>query len=135
MAKSNKPIVWSLFAGGGMFAAFVTPVMIFVTGIAVPLGLLGSDALSYERMLALLGNPLGKLVLFVVVFLPLWHAAHRLRMTLHDLGVPAGRLVVAACYGAAGLGSAGRARRRGRPSVSSSGPAGRPAGRWIPRPG
>jgi fumarate reductase subunit D len=105
MAKSNKPIVWSLFAGGGLFSAFVTPAMIFVTGIAVPLGLLAAEALSYERMLVLVQNPLAKLVLFVVVFLPLWHAAHRLRATLHDLGVSAGRLVVAACYGAAGLGS------------------------------
>lgn len=105
MAKSNKPIFWSLFAGGGMFAAFVTPVMIVVTGIAVPLGLLGTEALSYERMLALVQNPLGKLVLFAVVFLPLWHAAHRLRATLHDLGVPAGPLMATACYGAAALGS------------------------------
>jgi fumarate reductase subunit D len=105
MAKSNKPIVWSLFAGGGMFSAFVTPVMIFVTGIAVPLGLLGTEALSYERMLALVQNPLGKLVLFVVIFLPLWHAAHRLRATLHDLGVSAGALVATACYGGAGVGS------------------------------
>jgi fumarate reductase subunit D len=105
MAKSNKPILWSLFAGGGMLSAFVTPAMVFMTGIAVPLGLLGTDALSYERMLALVQNPLGKLVLFAVVLLPLWHAAHRLRMTLHDLGIPTGRLVVAACYGAAGLGS------------------------------
>ena len=105
MARSNKPIVWSLFAGGGMVSAFMTPIMIFMTGIAVPLGLLGSDALSYERMLALVQNPLGKLGLFIVIFLPLWHAAHRLRMTLHDLGISTGRLVVAACYGAAGLGS------------------------------
>ncbi len=105
MAKSNKPIVWSLFAGGGMVSAFVTPAMIFMTGIAVPLGLLSAEALSYERMLALVQNPLGRLVLFVVIALPLWHAAHRLRMTLHDLGISAGRLVVAACYGAAGLGS------------------------------
>ncbi len=105
MAKSNKPIVWSLFAGGGMVSAFVTPAMIFMTGIAVPLGLLSAEALSYERMLALVQNPLGRLVLFVVIALPLWHAAHRLRMPLHDLGISAGRLVVAACYGAAGLGS------------------------------
>lgn len=105
MAKSNKPIVWSLFAGGGMFSAFVTPIMVFLTGIAVPLGLLSADALSYERMLALAQNPLGKLVLFVVVFLPLWHAAHRLRATLHDLGVSAGSLVAVLCYGGAGLGT------------------------------
>jgi fumarate reductase subunit D len=105
MARSNKPLVWSLFAGGGMFSAFVTPVMIFITGIAVPLGLLSPGALAYDRVLALAQNPIGKLTLFVVVFLPLWHAAHRLRMTLHDLGVPGTRAAIFACYGLATLGS------------------------------
>ena len=105
MARSNKPLVWSLFAGGGMFSAFVTPVMIFITGIAVPLGLLSAGTLAYDRFLALAQNPIGKLTLFVVVFLPLWHAAHRLRMTLHDLGVPGARAAMFACYGLATLGS------------------------------
>ena len=105
MARSNKPLVWSLFAGGGMFSAFVTPVMIFITGFAVPLGLLSADTLAYDRILALAQNPIGKLTLFVVVFLPLWHAAHRLRMTLHDLGVPDARAAMFACYGMATLGS------------------------------
>jgi fumarate reductase subunit D len=103
MARSNKPLVWSLFAGGGMFSAFVTPVMIFITGIAVPLGLLSEGALAYDRILALAQNPIGKLTLFVVVFLPLWHAAHRLRMTLHDLGIPSARAAMFACYGMATL--------------------------------
>jgi fumarate reductase subunit D len=105
MARSNKPFVWSLFAGGGMFSAFVTPVMIFITGFAVPLGLLSAGTLAYDRVLALAQNPIGKFTLFVMVFLPLWHAAHRLRMTLHDLGVPGARAVMLACYGLATLGS------------------------------
>ncbi len=88
-----------------MFSAFVTPVMIFITGIAVPLGLLSVDAVAYDQILALARNPVGKLALFVVVFLPLWHSAHRLRMTLHDLGVPGARAVMFACYGLATLGS------------------------------
>ncbi len=105
MAPSNKPIVWSLFAAGGMVSAFVTPVMIFITGIAVPLGLLSTDVMSYERMLALAQNPVGKLALFVVIFLPAWHAAHRLRLTAHDLGLRADRFVMLVCYGVAALGS------------------------------
>lgn len=105
MAKSNKPIIWSLFAGGGMLAAFLIPAMIFITGLAVPMGLLSEDALDYDRMLALARNPIGKLVLFAVIFLLLWHAAHRLRMTLHDLGLHSGRVAIFACYGAAALGS------------------------------
>jgi len=105
MAKSNKPIVWSLFAGGGMLSAFVTPVLIFITGLAVPLGLMSLDSLSYDRMLVLAQNPFAKIVLFAVIFLPLWHAAHRLLTTLHDVGLPKGRIAMTVCYGAAALGS------------------------------
>ncbi len=105
MAKSNKPLVWSLFAAGGLLAAMLVPAMIVITGLAVPTGLLSREALGYERMLVLAGNPLGKLVLFGVVFLLLWHAAHRLRLTLHDLGIRSGRAAMLACYGAAGLAS------------------------------
>jgi fumarate reductase subunit D len=105
MARSHKPIVWSLFAGGGTFAAFVTPIMIFVTGLAVPLGLLSPETLAYERMLALVQNPAGKALVFLAVFLPLWHAAHRLRMTAHDLGIRGDGLVSVVCYCAAMLGT------------------------------
>lgn len=105
MARSHKPIIWSLFAGGGTFAAFVTPVMIFVTGLAVPLGLLSPETLAYDRMLALVQNPAGKGLVFLAVFLPLWHAAHRLRITAHDLGIRSDTLVAVVCYGAALLGT------------------------------
>jgi fumarate reductase subunit D len=39
------------------------------------------------------------------VFLSLWSAAHRLRITLYDLGVRADSWVAAAVYSAAGLAS------------------------------
>lgn len=105
MAKSKaKPIFWGLFAAGGTLAAFVTPVMIFITGLAVPLGIWQADKLSYERVLAFCHNPLGKLILFGLIFLPLWHAAHRFRVTAHDVGVRADGLVsiVSYLYAAAG---------------------------------
>jgi len=103
MARSHKPIVWSLFAAGGTFAAFVTPVMIVVTGLAITLGLLPIEALAYERMLAVVQNPIGKTIMFLVVFLPVWHAAHRLRITAHDFGIRADTAVMAVCYGLAAL--------------------------------
>lgn len=103
MARSHKPIVWSLFAAGGTFAAFVTPVMILITGLALAFGLLPVEALAYERMLALVQNPIGKGMVFLVVFLPAWHAAHRLRITAHDFGVRADGVVMAVCYGLAAL--------------------------------
>ena len=54
-------------------------------------------------MAAFAHNPLGKLILFGTVALPAWHAAHRLRMTAHDLGLGDGAVVQAVCYGSAGV--------------------------------
>jgi fumarate reductase subunit D len=100
MARSNKPILWLPFAGGGLVAALVIPVLILITGVLMPLGILH---LPYEKMAAFAHNPLGKLILFGVVALPAWHAAHRLRMTAHDLGLGGGAVVKALCYGSAGV--------------------------------
>jgi fumarate reductase subunit D len=100
MARSNKPILWLPFAGGGLVAALIIPVLILVTGVLIPLGILH---LPYEKMAAIAHNPLGKLILFGAVALPAWHAAHRLRMTAHDLGLGAGAVVKALCYGSAGV--------------------------------
>jgi fumarate reductase subunit D len=105
MARSNKPIIWALFAAGGTFAAFVTPVMIVVTGLAIALGLLPAEALAYERVLAVVQNPIGKGLAFLAVFLPAWHAAHRLRITAHDFGIRADTAVMVVCYGLAALGT------------------------------
>ena len=100
MARSNKPILWLPFAGGGLVAALITPVLILITGILVPLGILH---LRYETVAAFAHHPIGKLVLFGAVALPAWHATHRLRMTAHDLGLGGGIAVKTACYGTAGL--------------------------------
>ncbi len=105
MAHSHKPIIWSLFAAGGTVAAFVVPVLILTTCLAVPLGLLSVDALSYERLLDLMQYPLSKLVTFAVLFLIVWHAAHRMRITAHDLGIRNDPLVMFICYGTAAAGS------------------------------
>jgi fumarate reductase subunit D len=88
-----------------MVAAFVVPVLILITCLSVPLGLLSTDVLSYEHMLELLQNPFSKLVTFGVLFLIIWHAAHRMRITAHDLGVRNDTLVMLACYGIAAAGT------------------------------
>lgn len=100
MARSNKPILWLPFAGGGLIAALLTPVLILVTGVLVPLGVLH---LRYETIVAFADNPIGKVILLGAVVLPVWHAAHRLRMTAHDLRLGGGIAIKAACYGTAGL--------------------------------
>ena len=105
MASSNKPVVWALFAGGGTLAAFVLPAIIFSLTLGVASGWIPLEALSYERAVAGLQSPLAKLAAFAVTVLILWHAAHRLRITAHDLGVYADGLVMLICYGIAALGT------------------------------
>jgi fumarate reductase subunit D len=103
MAKSNKPIVWGPFAAGGTLTAFLTPVLILLTLLAafghVP------ELLAYERLRAFAGHGLVKLVIVGVVFLSLWSAAHRLRITCYDLGIRADTLVAAILYAAALMGT------------------------------
>ena len=103
MPKSNKPIVWGLFAAGGTVTAFIAPVLIVLTLLAaaghVP------ALLTYDRLHAFAAHWIGKAVLFGIVFLSLWHAAHRLRITLHDFGVRSDALVAAVVYLLAAAGS------------------------------
>jgi fumarate reductase subunit D len=103
MARSNKPIVWGPFAAGGTLTAFVTPALVTLTLLA-GLGYV-PDLLAYERLHAFAAHWLAKAALIAVIFLSLWSVAHRLRITLYDLGVRADRGVAAVVYSVAGLAS------------------------------
>ncbi len=104
MAKSNEPMVWSLFSAGGMISALVTPVLILLTGIAIPLGIIATDAIGFERAQAFAANPIGKLILLVLVILPLWHGSHRFRFALVDLGLHGAKTALGVvCYGFAAI--------------------------------
>lgn len=103
VAKSNKPIVWGPFAAGGTITAFVTPVLVLLTLFAA-MGFVPS-LLTYENLHAFAANWLGKLVIFGIILLSLWHAAHRLRVTLHDFGIRADTWVAIAVYFIASLGT------------------------------
>ena len=99
MAVSNKPIVWGPFAAGGTLTAFLTPVLILLALLAA----LGHapDLLAYERLHAFAGHWLVKLALAGIVFLSLWSAAHRLRITCTDLGLRADAAVATIVYAVA----------------------------------
>ena len=101
MAKSNEPIVWSLFSAGGMATAFFIPVTIVLTCIVVPANWIGAE--GFHDLLLL---PLTRLYLFVLISFALFHWAHRFRYALVDLGLRelAGILAIA-CYGTAVLGT------------------------------
>ena len=105
MARSNEPVIWSLFAAGGGVAAMLVPIHIVTLGLAIPLGYL--DAPDHEKLLTVVRHPIAKLYLFVLISLPLYHWAHRFRFTLVDLGLKTlDGLIAFVCYASAVVGTA-----------------------------
>ncbi len=101
--KTSEPFWWGLFSVGGVVAAFLVPVHLFLHGLAIPLGWI---SVSHARMLTLVANPLIKLYVFVLITLPLYHWAHRFRFILEDLGLHALRAPIAVfSYGSAVVGT------------------------------
>ncbi|WP_350274296.1 fumarate reductase subunit FrdD [Kribbella sp. HUAS MG21] len=103
--RSPEPFLWMLFSSGGMVAALMVPVLLFLFGLAFPLGLLTPP--DHAEVLGLLRHPVTRLVLFGVCALALFHWAHRFRYTLYE-GLQLKRYavpIVALCYGGAVVGS------------------------------
>jgi fumarate reductase subunit D len=104
MAIAKKAVVWGLFAAGGTLSSFVFPVLIalfllIATG-NVP------EGLQFEQIHTFASSWLGKAGLFIVIFLSVWHAAHRLRVVAHDFGIRKDALVANAVYTIAAIGTA-----------------------------
>jgi fumarate reductase subunit D len=99
--RTAEPFVWLLFSAGGIVAALVLPVLLFLFGLAFPLGWITPP--DHAHLHAVLGNPLTRLGLLGVCVLCLMHWAHRFRFTLRD-GLKLRRydgLIATACYGGA----------------------------------
>jgi fumarate reductase subunit D len=102
LKRSNAPFFWLLFGAGGMLSALTGTVLVFITGLAVPLGwTLQGDLLSYARVLAFAQSWVGKGFLLVVIGLYAWHAVHRIFHSLHDIGIHTGAVAKLVCYGTA----------------------------------
>ena len=97
MRRSNEPVFWALFSGGGMALALVAPALILVTGFLVPM-----ELVSFDRLHAVLTHPLGRLAVFGLAFLTFFHWAHRFRHTLLEVGLRTFAIPLAiVCYSAA----------------------------------
>lgn len=81
--RSIEPFVWLAFSVGGVVAALLIPVSLFLFGLAFPLGWVSPP--DHARLLGVLGHPLTRVVLLVLCVLALFHWAHRFRYLLHDL--------------------------------------------------
>ncbi|MGD2130114.1 MAG: hypothetical protein PVJ33_01715 [Lysobacterales bacterium] len=103
MAIAKKSVVWGLFAAGGTVSAFLFPALIalflMVSEGRTPSGL------QFMQIHAFAASWLGKVCLFVVIFLTLWHAAHRLRVVFHDFGVRQDKAIANAVYLVAAIGT------------------------------
>lgn len=104
MAKSNKPLIWGPFAAGGTITALLIPVLIVLT-LLVALGHT-PPALTYDGVRAFVSLGIGKVMVFGVIALSLWSAAHRLRITFYDFGARCDTLVATLVYVAAACGTA-----------------------------
>ena len=81
-----EPLIWLLFGQGILFGTVLLTPWVLVVGLAIPLGIVPADALSYERAHMLASHIIGRLILFGLIALPLWKGAQHLRHTLIDFG-------------------------------------------------
>jgi len=88
-------LFWFLFSQGGVVAAILIPVHMLVQGILGPLGIVPVVDRHFDTWTSVLGNPIVRLYLLVLIALPFYHFAHRLRYFIVDLGVPAAKSVPA----------------------------------------
>src|SRR5882672_5293251 len=104
--RHPEPLLWMLFSAGGVMSGMFMPAMLFLFGIAFPLGWLTPP--THEQIRVVLINPIVSLTLIVLCTLSLFHWAHRFRHTLYD-GLQIKHLeevIAAICYGGAIVGSA-----------------------------
>ncbi len=97
MARSNEPLWWSLFSAGGVVSAFLMPITLVVTAVAVPWGWI-----TVEGFRELMQNPLVRIYCFVLISLSMFHWAHRFRHTVSEPSEKGmATLGTILCYGSA----------------------------------
>ena len=101
-----EPLIWLLFGQGIMVGTMLLTAYLAIVGLAIPLGIVPTDALSYERAIALGGSLIGRVVLFGLIALPMWKGAHHVRHLSLDMGGLSRDVVVAPLlYGLALVGN------------------------------
>ncbi len=79
-------ILWGIFSLGGMIAAFLLPVMIYMTAIAYPFGLWPFNG-TRDPSFLVTGHLLGALFVFVTIAGSLYHGIFRFQSTLTEVGL------------------------------------------------
>ncbi|MHC4428667.1 MAG: fumarate reductase subunit FrdD [Planctomycetota bacterium] len=106
MKQSNEAFWWSIFSAGGVVSALALPVLIVITGLVLPVLDVRRGEAAYERIAGMVAWWPIRMALFVVFFLSFFHAAHRIRHILMDLGWREGTAPLSVmCYGGAVVGT------------------------------
>lgn len=103
--RSAEPFIWLGFSAGGVVAALAVPALLFLFGLAFPLGWI--DPPDHAHLHAVVTHPVTRLALLGLSVLSLIHFAHRFRFTLID-GLQLRRydqLITTGTYGTALVGS------------------------------
>ncbi len=79
-------LLWGIFSLGGMIAAFLLPVLIYLTAIAYPYSLWPFNGTKNPGFL-ITGHTLGALFLFVTVAGSLFHGIFRFQSVLTEVGL------------------------------------------------
>ena len=58
--RHPEPLLWMLFSAGGVLSAMVMPILVFLFGVAFPVGWLAAP--THEQMLNVLTHPVARLV-------------------------------------------------------------------------
>ncbi|WP_204078866.1 fumarate reductase subunit D [Planotetraspora phitsanulokensis] len=101
-----EPFLWLLFSAGGVLSALLIPALLFLFGLAFPLGWVSPP--DHAHLSAVLSHPVTRVALLGLCVLALFHWAHRFRYALYD-GLQLKHLeraITLFCYGGALTGSA-----------------------------
>lgn len=79
-------LLWGIFSLGGMIAAFLLPVLIYLTAIAYPYSLWPFNGTKNPGFL-ITGHTLGALFVFVTVAGSLFHGIFRFQSVLTEVGL------------------------------------------------
>jgi fumarate reductase subunit D len=101
-----EPLIWLLFGQGILIGTMLLTAYLAIVGVAIPLGIVPAEALSYERALRLGGSLVGRVVLLALIVLPLWKGAHHVRSLSIDFnGLSRDAAVATLLYAIAAAGS------------------------------
>jgi fumarate reductase subunit D len=101
-----EPVIWLLFGQGIMIGTMLLTGWLLIVCLAVPLGIVDADALSYQRAHMLGSNIVGRLVLVALIALPMWKGAHHCRhLSIDHGGGDRDHIVAPIVYSVAAIGS------------------------------